>query len=102
PSLIQPERASEMAWHVDLLFYYVTLVTTAVFIAVCLALTYFCCRYVRRGPGERTPRILGSHRLEILWSVTPLLFFLSFFGWGAWVYDQALYPASDAEVVFLV
>jgi cytochrome c oxidase subunit II len=97
-----PERASTLAGHVDALYWYITAVTGVAFLLVTACLTYFCARYARKGAGERTPRILGSHRLELIWSITPLFFFLSFFFWGAWVYDLTLYPPADAQEVFVV
>src|SRR5947209_803904 len=82
-----PEQASEMAAQVDYLIWYLTVVLSGGFILVVAAMLYFCARYARRGAGERTPRVLGSHRLEIAWSVIPLLIFLSFYFWGGWVYS---------------
>ena len=96
------ERASVMADLFEPLFWYITFWTTAGFVLVC-ALLAFCCVAYRRKPGRiSTPRIRGSHRLELFWTVTPLLVFLTFYAWGVWVYDYAVHPPADAPEVFVI
>src|SRR5215208_3865004 len=95
-STIMPEQASEMAWHVDNLIWFITAVCGVAALGVYLATLVFCIQY-RRPPGAAlgpapTPRILGSHKLELAWSIIPLFIFLGFFVWGAYVYNMALHP----------
>jgi cytochrome c oxidase subunit 2 len=65
-------------------------------------MAYFCVRY-RRGvtPGS-TPRILGSHRLEIAWTIAPLMIFITFFAWGAVVFTQLVRPPADAMEIYII
>jgi len=96
------ERASVMADLFEPLFWYITAWTTAGFLLVCALLTWCCVAY-RRKPGRiSTPRILGSHRLELFWTVTPLLVFLTFYAWGVYVYDYAVHPPADAPEVYVI
>lgn len=97
-----PERASELAIRFEWLFWYITIVTTIAGIGVYAALGFFCVAYRRGATTGSTPRILGSHRLELIWTITPLFIFLSFFVWGAFVYDHAVHPPEDAPEVFIV
>src|SRR5262245_47903226 len=98
---LMPDQASTMAEEVDYLIWYETVVLVGGFILVVALLVYFIARY-RRRPGVLTPRILGSHRLELVWTVTPLLIFLSFFAWGAVVYNKMFHPPPDAPEIYVV
>jgi cytochrome c oxidase subunit II len=89
---IFPPQASELAFHVDFLFWTITIVSVVTSLGVYGAMLLFCIIYRRKDPTKHnpTPRILGSHQLELLWSVVPMIIFLVFFGWGAWIYQRAV------------
>lgn len=92
-----PPQASKFAVEYDLLFWYISAVC-AFGGAVVYALLVYCCFRFAKSPTNTTPqRILGSTKLEVIWSVIPLLFFLSFFVWGARLYDIAINPPKDAQ-----
>jgi cytochrome c oxidase subunit II len=97
-----PDQASVMAEKVDYLYFYILGVTVLGGLGVYAVLGYFCARYVKYREGVPTPRILGSHKLELFWTITPLLIFLTFFAWGVYVYDGALHPPADAPEIFVV
>lgn len=97
-----PERATTMADRVDALFVFLTAVTGTVGVAVTFLIIYFTVKYRRRAEGERTPRILGSMRLEVWWSVVPFLIFLVMFAWGASIYTATARPPDDALDVYVV
>ncbi|HJZ56483.1 MAG TPA: cytochrome c oxidase subunit II, partial [Gemmataceae bacterium] len=88
PSLL--ERASTQAVLFEWLFWVIVCVTGGTSLLVFGALAYFCTAFRRGATTGSTPRILGSHRLELFWTVTPLLIFLVFFVWGAFVYDNVI------------
>jgi len=97
-----PEQASTLAEQFDWLMWFVTAVTTLTSLGVFAALAYFCVVYRRSvSPGD-TPRIMGSHQLELIWTVIPLLIFLGFFAWGAKVYNYAHQAPADAEEIYVV
>ncbi len=97
------ERASVVADRFEPLFWYITGWTALGTLMVCAGLVWFCVQF-RRMPGQRivTPRILGSHKLELFWTVTPLIIFLTFFVWGMWVYDGAVHPPAGAPEVKVI
>ena len=97
-----PERASVLADKFEWLFWYITIITAAATLLVFFALVVFCTKYRRGATTGSTPRILGSHALELGWTVTPLLIFLTFFVWGARVFDYAMQPAPDAMNVYII
>lgn len=101
---ILPEQATEMAFHYDLLFWFITLVVTLTSLGVYAALFGFCVLYRHKAgePAKQTPRILGSHTLELVWSILPLGIFLVMFAWGAWIYNQAFHAPDDAPEIYVV
>ncbi|MBA4187897.1 MAG: cytochrome c oxidase subunit II [Planctomycetaceae bacterium] len=101
PPLI-PVAASTLAYQFEALFWYITIVTTLGGLAVYAALLYFCVAFRRENTTGSTPRILGSHRLELAWTIIPTIIFFSFFGWGMVVYTKAVHPPADAMEIFVI
>jgi cytochrome c oxidase subunit 2 len=97
-----PEQASTHAERVDALFFFMLAVTGVVAVLVTVLMIYFAVRYRRRTEGQPTPRILGSRRLETVWSVVPFFMFLIMFAWGANVYFALTQPPADALDVYVV
>jgi cytochrome c oxidase subunit 2 len=99
---------SEGARQFEYLFWYITISTGLVGLGVYGALLYFCVVY-RRGasvgpngvPGS-TPRILGSVRLELAWTIIPMFVFISYFALGVVVFNKAAHPPEDAMEVFVI
>jgi cytochrome c oxidase subunit 2 len=96
-----PENAARHGSQVDYLFWYISAVTGIGGLIVAVLMIYFCSKYRRRGPFDQTPRIYGSHKLELAWTVIPTILFLSFFAWGVAVYDQAFQGPADAQEIFV-
>ena len=97
-----PEQASEMATRVDHLLYFLVAVTGSMAVLVTLLIIYFAARFRRRSVDERTPRILGSPRLEWFWTIAPFFVFLVMFAWGASIYTHAARAPDGAMEVFVV
>ncbi|MBP3957393.1 cytochrome c oxidase subunit II [Gemmata sp. G18] len=97
-----PERASTLADQFEYLFWYITITTGVVGLGVYAAMAYFCVRYRRGATSGSTPRILGSTRLELAWTVVPLLVFITFFAWGMFVYNHAAHAPADSEEIFVI
>lgn len=97
-----PVMASTLAERFEALFWYIIVVTATGAVLVYGALLYFCIAYRRSEQNTQTPRILGSTRLEIAWTILPTIIFFSFFAWGAMVYRYAVQPPRDAEEIFVI
>ena len=97
-----PEMASTQATWFEALFWYITITTSAVGLGVYAAMAYFCVRYRRGATTGSTPRIMGSLRLELAWTVIPLFVFLSYFAGGMVVYNHAAHPPADSEEIFII
>ena len=96
-----PTAASEFAKDSDLLFWYINAVCTFGGAVVYLMIFASCFAFARRTPNDKTPRILGSTKLELAWSAVPMLFFLSFFVWGVKLYNDQVQVPPDAPEYFV-
>ena len=91
---ILPPQASQFAIEYDWLFWYITVVCVCAGAVVYGLLTYSCFKFAKR-EGVRPQRILGSNKLEFIWTIIPLIFFLSFFVWGTKLYNTAIKPTPS-------
>jgi cytochrome c oxidase subunit 2 len=97
-----PEQASALAVRFEYIFWYITIVTGLAGLAEYAFLLYACVKYRRGATTGSTPRILGSQRLELAWTIIPTIIFFTFFGWGVAVYNYAAHPPADAMEVFII
>jgi cytochrome c oxidase subunit 2 len=102
PVPLFPERASTTADQVDALFFFLLAVTGSAALLIAVLIVYYSVRYRRRAEGPRPPRIEGAWRLEVFWSVVPLLIFLVMFAWGAHGYFALTQPPDDAIEIYVV
>lgn len=96
-----PEQASTIAPRVDALFWYITAVCVFFTLLIAVLLLFFAVRYRRRREDYFPTPLIGSTKLEVLWTVIPLLIALSMFFWGAWVYLDINRPPADALEVYV-
>src|ERR1044072_9411903 len=99
---IIPESASTLSGDVDAVYFYISGVTVFFVTLIWLVICFFVARYPRRNAFEIPRPIEGSHKLETLWSVIPLLIAMSIFVWGAKVYVAQYRPAQNALEVYVV
>ena len=97
-----PERASTLADRFEPLFWYITLSSGLAGLLVYAAMLYFCVRYRRGATTGSTPRILGSERLEITWTIIPTIVFFSYYAWGVVVFTHAAHAPKDAMEVYVI
>lgn len=97
-----PESASTVSGDVDALYLYLCGVTIFFTLLIGGVIVFFVIRYRRRNPFEIPRPIEGSHTLETLWSVIPLLIAMSFFVWGASLYYRQYRPPKNAIEVYVI
>jgi cytochrome c oxidase subunit 2 len=97
-----PESASTISGDVDAVYFYVSGVTVFFVTLISLVIIFFVIRYRRRNAFEIPRPIEGSHKLETLWSVIPLIIAMSIFVWGAKVYFAQYRPPQNALEVYVV
>jgi len=98
-SLLLPVAGSAYARQVDDLFLFITFLSAFFFLLVCGLLAVFIVRYRRRRPDEVTPHITENFRLEVIWTVVPLLLVMVVFFWGFHSFMMAsVAPADSLEL----
>jgi cytochrome c oxidase subunit 2 len=82
-SIMMPAAGSSYAAQIDDLYMLIFGICLFFFLLIAALLSYFVWRYRRRRPDEITPHISHNFKLELVWSIIPLvivviLFFLGF------------------------
>jgi cytochrome c oxidase subunit II len=96
-----PEQASNFAQEIDLLYFFLIALTFFFSVAIGVAIFYFAIKYRRRNPDEVPEPIEGAMKLEIAWTVIPLLISMVIFAWGAKLYYQMYQPPKEALEIFV-
>lgn len=91
-----PPAKSTVASQVDSLFNFVNLVSLILLVGITVAIIYFVIKYRRKSENEVTPLITHNNKLEITWSVIPLILVIIVFGWGFKGYLTLNTPPDDA------
>jgi cytochrome c oxidase subunit II len=87
-STFMPEQGTAIAKQVDNLYGFLLVVSFVSCAILIGGMLYFAVKYKRRTQNDKTPYITHDIRLEILWSVVPLIIFLMVFGWGWVIYHE--------------
>jgi cytochrome c oxidase subunit 2 len=99
---IFPPQASNLAPQVDHVYFaLLALCSTVAFLILIVAL-FFCIRYRRGSRVDRTEPKGSPTRIEITWTVLPLLIFLGLFFWAAEVFFGMSRPPANATEIFIV
>ena len=95
-SIMLPAQGTQYAGRVDDLYMFITFVSLFFFLLVTGLLGFFIVRYRRRGPNDVTPDITHNFKLEVAWTVIPLLLVMVIFFWGFHGYLDATVPPAGA------
>ncbi len=87
-----PTQASTIASEVDALYFFLIGIAIVFGGLIFLAMFYFAIRYRRRDDSEVPEQIDGSLKLELAWTIIPLIICLVIFGWGVKVFFEASRP----------
>jgi cytochrome c oxidase subunit 2 len=85
---------------VDVLYWFLVILSTVVTLGIFVAAVYLSIRY-RRRPGVVPGNIEGSLKLELLWSFIPGVLAIGIFAWGAKVYFYAMNPPPDVMDLYV-
>ncbi|MDZ7715852.1 MAG: cytochrome c oxidase subunit II [Balneolaceae bacterium] len=94
-----PPAKTALASEVDALFWFVHITSLVLIIGILIALAYFVYKYRRKSENDVTPVITHNNKLEVTWSVIPLIITLVVFGWGFQTYVSLTTPPDDAYEV---
>lgn len=93
--LLPPAR-STLAGETDALFNFINVISVFLLLGITIAIIYFSIKYRRRSSDDVTPLITHNNRLEITWSVIPLILVVIVFGWGYNGFLNLNTPPDDA------
>jgi cytochrome c oxidase subunit II len=96
-----PAQATEFAVKYDAVFLYILAVTVVAGLLVYAGLAYLCFRYAKK-PGGKSIRLLGSHKLELIWTAIPAAFFVSFFVASTLIFNEVTHIPADAREIYVV
>ncbi len=97
-----PDQASTIAGRVDTLFVFMLGLATFVTMLVSSLISYFAIKYRRRSPDELPEQIVGSNKLEVLWTVIPLGLAMVVFFWSAGLYLDMSRPPPETLDIYVV
>lgn len=91
-----PPARSTFAAETDALFNFINVVSLILLLGITIAIIYFAIKYRRKSEDEQTPLITHNNKLEITWSVIPLILVVIVFGWGFNGYLHKTTPPDGA------
>jgi cytochrome c oxidase subunit 2 len=97
-----PEQASTVAGEVDALYLYLILLTLFFSTLITALIIFFAIKYRRRSPTELPRPNAGSLKLELMWTIIPLLISMTIFVWGASLYFKLYRPLNDDAIEIYV
>ncbi|MCC5939955.1 MAG: cytochrome c oxidase subunit II [Balneolaceae bacterium] len=97
-----PPAKSTTAEATDALFHFINVTSVILLVGITIAILYFSWKYRRRSDDDVTPVIAHNSKLEITWSVIPLILVLIVFGWGFSGYLNLITPPDDAYEIRVV
>lgn len=97
-----PPAKSTTAEATDALFHFINVTSLILLIGITIAILYFSWKYRRRSDDDVTPVIAHNSKLEITWSVIPLILVLIVFSWGFSGYLNLKTAPDDAYEIRVV
>ncbi len=97
-----PVQASEVARETDHLCIALVCASAIVCLIVFGPMFFFLFKYRNGHPADRSPVNLPQTKIEITWTVLPLLIFMCFYAWGARQYFNIERPPPGAMEIDVV
>jgi cytochrome c oxidase subunit II len=97
-----PDQASTIASHVDALYFFLVAITVVFSLLIAGLIIFFAIKYRRRHAAEIGVPIHETLKLEIVWTVVPLVITMVIFVWGASVYFTIVRTPDEALDIYVV
>jgi len=97
-----PPAKSTTAEQTDALFHFINVTSLILLLGITVAIILFAWKYRRRSDDDVTPVITHNSKLEITWSVIPLILVIIVFGWGFSGYMNLITAPDDAYEIRVV
>ena len=102
PFPLAPDQASEYAKRYDFLFLAITILTIFFTVAVLSVVVFLAIRYRVGSKADRSRPQHENLRIEIAWSLPPLVLGIFIFAWGAVEYVNYRRPPANATNIFVI
>jgi len=97
-----PPQASTTAVSVDRLFWALTGMSVVILIIVFGVMFYFLFKYRRGKPANREPVRVPTLKIEVTWTVIPLLIVIGIFIWASGIYYSMAHVPQHAVEIHVV
>lgn len=98
--IMLPESASVEGEHDDLLFNVTFWLIGIVQFLMQILLFYFSYKY--RGRKDRKAKFYAdSHKLELIWTITPAIVLVVLIGYGLWQWNNVMYVSDDENPIII-
>lgn len=97
-----PPAKSTGAGETDALFQFINITSFIFLVGITLSILFFIWKYRRKSENDVTPVISHNNKLEITWSVIPLILVIIVFGWGFSSYTTLTTAPDDAYEIRVV
>jgi cytochrome c oxidase subunit 2 len=97
-----PSEASDAARQTDYLYWALILLSAATMAVVFIPIVVFLFKYRRGKKADRRPLHLPEMKIEITWTIIPIIVFTGLFAWGTGVYWNIERPPADAMEINVV
>jgi cytochrome c oxidase subunit 2 len=99
---VAPPAASNFAFEHDLLFHTLTILTVLFTGIVLAGIVFFAWRYRAGNKVDRSRPMYENLRLELTWTIIPLIMGVIFFGFSARLFVQMKTPPKDSYEIFVI
>ena len=97
-----PESASTIAGQIDLLYFALIGLSALFAIPVAILIIYFAIRYRREAKVNRIWPSIAHYKIEVAWSVIPLVLALGVFTWASALYFRINTPPNNTLDIMIV
>src|SRR5215467_15858360 len=95
-------EASQIATQTDYLYWGLISISVVVLLVVFTPMILFIFKYRRGKPADRRPRHLPEIKIELTWTLIPLLLMMGLYVWGANQYFTIERPPANAMEINVV
>ena len=97
--LFVPASSSSMSGQVDLLFWFLVLLTLGVLAVIFGPMVFFLYKYRKGSPADRSPDNFKTWKIEATWTLIPPLLGLGIFTWSATLFAHLKTPPDSADAL---
>lgn len=99
---LTPPSASTLSPRVDALFWFLVGLSALFMLLIFVPMAVFLFKYRRGNPANRQPIQVSTLRIELTWTLIPLLLLLVIFYWSASIYYSMVHPPAGARELHVI